>query len=193
MKVGAGRGPGTFCSFLHHWLPGQECVMSAVVVTGLQECGHQEAAQGPGRALGHRPGAQGASGRDVGSAGRRRGEGWARPEATPGRKGKLTGRGCVFPQNLCPKLNPAAKCQAVSKQRGKGQRTRPKERAQGGPGPARDCGGLPRWTTPRPHPGGAQSVCPASPASWAEPAWDRQTGAQLEWTGGGRQACNMIR
>lgn len=41
VKLGARRGPGTFCSFLHHWLPGQECgVMSPVVVTGLQECGH---------------------------------------------------------------------------------------------------------------------------------------------------------
>lgn len=44
VKLKVGRGPGTFCSFLHHWLPGQECVMSPVVVTGLQECGHQEAA-----------------------------------------------------------------------------------------------------------------------------------------------------
>lgn len=25
VELGAGRGPGTFCSFLHHWLPGQEC------------------------------------------------------------------------------------------------------------------------------------------------------------------------
>lgn len=40
VKLGARRGPGTFCSFLHHWLPGQECVMSPIVVTGLQECGH---------------------------------------------------------------------------------------------------------------------------------------------------------
>lgn len=57
VRLEIGRGPGTFCSFLHHWLPGQECVMSPVVVTGLQECGHREAAQGPGRAPGHRPGA----------------------------------------------------------------------------------------------------------------------------------------
>lgn len=41
VKLGARRGPRTFCSFLYHWLPGQECgVMSPVVVTGLQECGH---------------------------------------------------------------------------------------------------------------------------------------------------------
>lgn len=38
VELGAGRSPGTFCSFLHHWLPGQECVMSPVVVTRLQEC-----------------------------------------------------------------------------------------------------------------------------------------------------------
>lgn len=71
MKLGAGRGSGTFCSFLHHWLPGQECVMSPIVVTGLQECGHQEAGRGrqgtwaqtrsPGTA-----GTEGA-GKDVGS------------------------------------------------------------------------------------------------------------------------------
>lgn len=52
MKQGAGRGTGTFCSFLHHWLPGQECVMSPIVVTGLQECGHQEAGRGQAGHLG---------------------------------------------------------------------------------------------------------------------------------------------
>lgn len=102
VKLKLGRGPGTFCSFLHHWLPGQECVMSPVVVTGLQECGHREAAQGPGRAPGHRPGAQGTlgtadtqgTGRDVGSTGR---HGGSPVCSSPGRKEKLTGWGCVFP------------------------------------------------------------------------------------------------
>lgn len=36
VKLKAGRGPGTFCSFLHHWLPDQECVMSPVWSRGCR-------------------------------------------------------------------------------------------------------------------------------------------------------------
>lgn len=96
-RLEIGRGPGTFCSFLHHWLPGQECVMSPVVVTGLQECGHREAVQGPGRAPGHRPGARRTlgtgsperTGKDVGGTGGPGGRRGAWPKTTqPREEGK---------------------------------------------------------------------------------------------------------
>lgn len=104
-KQGTGRGLGTFCSFLHHWLPGQECVMAPVVVTGLQECGHRTGSTGARQGTWAQTRSP-QSARDSGTEGQggawavldERGRGWAWPRSTPpAEEGKAHGRGCVFP------------------------------------------------------------------------------------------------
>ena len=135
--LGAGRGPGTFCSFLHHWLPGQECVMSPVVVTGLQECVLGEGARQRTWAEPQSPGSSGTggteqTGRDVGRAGRCGGRGWAWPKAAPALEGRKSSMwGCVFPPKSLPQATEQENSEAPSEE-GRHQRMRPKKEGPGG-------------------------------------------------------------
>lgn len=131
---GLGGALGTFCSFLHHWLPGQECVMSPVVVTGLQECVLGEGARQGTWAEPRSPGSSGTggteeTGRDVGRAGRCGGRGRAWPKAAPALEGRKSSMwGCVFPPKSLPQATEQENSEVPSEE-GR-QRMRPQNRAQ---------------------------------------------------------------